>query len=199
MRRISPAPSACPPMRRRAGGASRGSAPCPTRSSPPTTATPCWPREKFAEYIDPAVQVITLVDFENDCVRTSLEVARALGDRLYGVRLDTSEKLVDQSVDSPDGALQAHRRESAAGMERARRRWTRPASPASESWCPADSRSRRSASSSGKGCRWTRTAWARRSSPARFDFTADVVLKDGEPCAKVGREFRPNPRLERVL
>ena len=33
----------------------------------------------------------------------------------------------------------------------------------------------------------------------RFDFTADVVLKDGKPCAKVGREFRPNPRLERVL
>jgi nicotinate phosphoribosyltransferase len=32
----------------------------------------------------------------------------------------------------------------------------------------------------------------------RFDFTADVVLKDGRPCAKVGREFRPNPRLERV-
>jgi nicotinate phosphoribosyltransferase len=32
----------------------------------------------------------------------------------------------------------------------------------------------------------------------RFDFTADVVLKDGKPCAKVGREFRPNPRLERV-
>ncbi|MGH7531941.1 MAG: quinolinate phosphoribosyl transferase, partial [Gemmatimonadales bacterium] len=32
----------------------------------------------------------------------------------------------------------------------------------------------------------------------RFDFTADVVLRDGKPCAKVGREYRPNPRLERV-
>jgi len=32
----------------------------------------------------------------------------------------------------------------------------------------------------------------------RFDFTADVVLRDGRPCAKVGRELRPNPRLERV-
>src|SRR6476661_8277366 len=54
--------------------------------------------EKFADYIDPAVKVMTLVDFENDCVRTSLEVARVLGDRLYGVRLDTGEMLVDQSV-----------------------------------------------------------------------------------------------------
>ena len=30
------------------------------------------------------------------------------------------------------------------------------------------------------------------------DFTADVVVVDGKPCAKVGRELRPNPRLERV-
>ena len=28
------------------------------------------------------------------------------------------------------------------------------------------------------------------------DFTADVVMNDGRPCAKVGREYRPNPRLE---
>ena len=30
------------------------------------------------------------------------------------------------------------------------------------------------------------------------DFTADVVLLDGQPCAKVGRAYAPNPRLERV-
>ena len=30
------------------------------------------------------------------------------------------------------------------------------------------------------------------------DFTADVVLLDGKPCAKVGRSYSPNPRLERV-
>ena len=32
-----------------------------------------------------------LVDFENDSVRTALEVADALGPALWGVRLDTSE------------------------------------------------------------------------------------------------------------
>jgi nicotinate phosphoribosyltransferase len=32
----------------------------------------------------------------------------------------------------------------------------------------------------------------------RYDFTADVVLLEGRPCAKAGREYRPNPRLERV-
>jgi len=30
------------------------------------------------------------------------------------------------------------------------------------------------------------------------DFTADVVRVDGVPCAKVGREERPSPRLELV-
>src|SRR6202012_5901699 len=29
-----------------------------------------------------------------------------------------------------------------------------------------------------------------------FDFTADVVELDGRPAGKVGRELRPNPRLE---
>jgi len=31
------------------------------------------------------------------------------------------------------------------------------------------------------------------------DFTADVVLLEGRPAAKVGRWFRPNPRLELVV
>src|SRR5262249_59993512 len=30
------------------------------------------------------------------------------------------------------------------------------------------------------------------------DFTADVVMVDGRPRAKAGRELRPNPRLEPV-
>jgi nicotinate phosphoribosyltransferase len=32
----------------------------------------------------------------------------------------------------------------------------------------------------------------------RYDFTADAVRLNGEPLAKVGREYRPNPRLEKV-
>jgi nicotinate phosphoribosyltransferase len=30
------------------------------------------------------------------------------------------------------------------------------------------------------------------------DFTADIVIVDGQPCAKTGRRYSPNPRLERV-
>ena len=53
---------------------------------------------KFAEHIPESVRVVTLVDFDNDCVGASLACARALGPRLYGVRLDTSETMVDKSV-----------------------------------------------------------------------------------------------------
>jgi nicotinate phosphoribosyltransferase len=31
------------------------------------------------------------------------------------------------------------------------------------------------------------------------DFTADVVRVENRDCAKAGRRFRPNPRLEKVL
>src|SRR5204863_7820874 len=54
--------------------------------------------ERFSEWAPPDLNVVVLVDFENDSVRTSLEVARALGPRLWGVRLDTSETLVDRSL-----------------------------------------------------------------------------------------------------
>src|SRR5205814_1616330 len=44
--------------------------------------------KKFAELMPDGVRLVTLVDFENDCVGASLRVARALGGRLYGVRLE---------------------------------------------------------------------------------------------------------------
>src|SRR4029079_13933931 len=53
---------------------------------------------RFAEHADPDMNITVLVDFENDSVKTALEVARALGPRLWGVRLDTSGQLVDRSL-----------------------------------------------------------------------------------------------------
>jgi Nicotinic acid phosphoribosyltransferase len=54
--------------------------------------------QKFAVWASPDMNVTVLVDFENDSVNTALAVADALGDRLWGVRLDTSESLVDRSL-----------------------------------------------------------------------------------------------------
>src|SRR5205809_5286 len=53
---------------------------------------------KFAEWAPDDLNVTVLVDFENHSVETALDVARALGPRLWGVRLDTSESLVDRSL-----------------------------------------------------------------------------------------------------
>lgn len=152
---------------------------------------------KFAEYIPSSVQVMTLADYENDCVRTSLECARALGDRLYGVRLDTSEMLVDRSLwghmgrSKPTGVNPQLVRNVREALDREGFRqvkiivsggFTVEKIEEFESLgVPVDAYGVGSSLFQG-----------------RFDFTADVVLRDGKPCAKVGREYRPNPRLERV-
>jgi nicotinate phosphoribosyltransferase len=152
---------------------------------------------KFAEQSDPSIRLITLVDFDNDCVGTSLAVARELGERLYGVRLDTSETLVDKSVIPQMGTFKP------TGVNPQLVRNVRSALDAEgyrhvkivvsggftvekirqfeEQNIPVDAYGVGSSLFQG-----------------RFDFTADVVMLEGKPCAKVGRSYRPNPRLERV-
>ena len=152
---------------------------------------------KFAEFIDPDVQIITLVDYDNDCVTTSLDVARALGDRLWGVRIDTSENLVDTSIIPMMGAFRptgvnpqlvwnvrnaldsegfGHVKIVVSGgftVEKIR--------GFEEQLVPVDAYGVGSSLFGG-----------------RFDFTADIVLVEGKPEGKVGRDYRPNKRLEKV-
>jgi len=152
---------------------------------------------KFAEYLGPNVRLVTLVDFENDCVRTSLEVAEALGPRLYGVRLDTSEMLVDKSLWHQMGRVKP------TGVN-PQLVWNVRTALDSHGFSQV-----KIVVSGGFTLRKIREferlgvpvdAYGVGSSlfAGRFDFTADVVLVNGKPCAKVGREYRPNPRLERV-
>ena len=152
---------------------------------------------KFAERIGPEVKLISLVDFENDCVRTSLEVARAMGNRLYGVRLDTSEMLVDQSLwdqmgdfkpigVNPQLVWNVRRALDREGFRDVRivvsgGFTVEKIRDFEQQKVPVDGYGVGSSLFQG-----------------RFDFTADVVLLEGKPCAKVGREYRPNPRLEKV-
>ncbi|HLS47485.1 MAG TPA: hypothetical protein VK012_03140 [Gemmatimonadales bacterium] len=152
---------------------------------------------KFAEHVEPGIRLVTLVDFENDCVRTSLEAARALGDKLYGVRLDTSEMLVDRSVIpqmgrfrptgvNPQLVWNVRRALDAEGFNAVRiivsgGFTVEKIRTFEQAGVPVDAYGVGSSLFGG-----------------RFDFTADVVRMNGRPSAKVGREFRPNPRLERV-
>jgi nicotinate phosphoribosyltransferase len=152
---------------------------------------------KFVERLPETRRLITLVDFDNDCVGTSLKVARALGERLYAVRLDTSETLVDQSVIPEMGTFKptgvnpqlvwnVRRALDREGFHHVRivvsggftvekiREFEGQAVPVDMY---------------GVGSSLFR---------GRFDFTADVVRVEGKPCGKVGRSFSPNIRLERV-
>jgi nicotinate phosphoribosyltransferase len=152
---------------------------------------------KFADRIGPEVRLISLVDFENDCVRMSVEVARALGDRLYGVRLDTSEMLVDRSLWDQMGTFKP------TGVNpqlvwNVRRALDQAGFPGVKIVVSGGftvekirdfERERVPVDGYGVGSSLFQ---------GRFDFTADVVLVDGKPRAKVGREYRPNPRLEKV-
>jgi nicotinate phosphoribosyltransferase len=152
---------------------------------------------RFAEWSPEDLNVTVLVDFENNSVETALEVARALGPKLWGVRLDTSETLVDHSLwdemgdFKPTGVNERLVRKvrdalDADGFERIKivvsggfdvakiRRFEADGVPVD---------------AYGVGSSLIRGA---------NDFTADVVLTDGRPSAKVGRRYRPNPRLELV-
>jgi nicotinate phosphoribosyltransferase len=138
-----------------------------------------------------------LVDFQNDSVPTSLEVAEALGERLWGVRLDTSNTLVDRSLlgamgrfdprgVNPELVRRVREALDREGHQRVRivvsggfdapriRRFE-------EDGVPVDAY--------GVGSSLIR---------GENDFTADVVMVDGNPCAKVGRQHAPNPRMELV-
>ncbi len=152
---------------------------------------------KFAEHSDPSIRLITLVDFDNDCVGTSLAVAKLLGDRLYGVRLDTSETLVDKSVIPQMGTFKP------TGVN------PQMVSNVRHALDAAGYRDVKIIVSGGFTVEKIRQfeeqnipvdAYGVGSSlfQGRFDFTADVVMLEGKPCAKVGRAYRPNSRLERV-
>jgi nicotinate phosphoribosyltransferase len=152
---------------------------------------------KFAEWAPEDFNVVVLVDFENDSVRTALDVAHALGPRLWGVRLDTSESLVDRSLwelmgdFKPTGVnarLVWNVREALdrEGFENVK-------IVASGGFTPEKieefEREGVPVDSYGVGSSLIRGS---------NDFTGDIVLTDGKPSAKVGRRHRPNPRLELV-
>ncbi len=150
----------------------------------------------FATRFAGHTNVTVLVDFDNASLSTAVAVADALGEELWGVRLDTSERLVDETLaDLGDGAKRGVSVELArrvrAGLDDAGHGHVRIVvsggfdaqriAAFEEAGAPVDAY--------GVGSSLLR---------GQNDFTADVVRVDGKPCAKVGREERPNPRLQAV-
>jgi nicotinate phosphoribosyltransferase len=150
----------------------------------------------FADRYKDTINVTVLVDFENDSARTAVEVADALGPDLWGVRLDTSESLVDLALadlgdDAPRGVnVELARRVRSALDDAGHSRVKIVASGGfdstkiqhfEEQGAPVDAY--------GVGSSLLR---------GQNDFTADIVRVDGDPVSKIGRTERPNPRLTRV-
>jgi len=151
----------------------------------------------FADRYHAEMNVTVLVDFVNDSVQTALEVASALGPKLWGVRLDTSEQLVDRSLFEEMGGF------TPTGVNRRLVEKVRGALDG------AGFDEVKIVASGGFTAERIREfealgvpvdAYGVGSSLIRGnnDFTADVVLLDGRPCAKTGRWFSPNPRLQLV-
>jgi nicotinate phosphoribosyltransferase len=153
--------------------------------------------QKFSDWAAGDMNVTVLVDFDNDSVRTALKVADALGDRLWGVRLDTSESLGDRSLLDEMGDFRptgvnerlvwkVREALDASGHQRVRivvsggftiekiERFERAGVPVD---------------AYGVGSSLIRGS---------NDFTGDIVITDGKPSAKFGRHYRPSDRLEPV-
>jgi nicotinate phosphoribosyltransferase len=150
---------------------------------------------KFADRFASEMNVTVLVDFANDSVTTALEVAEALGPDLWGVRLDTSDRLVDEGL-RRTGVEET-------GVNAPLVRLVREELDAN------GHQDVRIVVSGGFTAERIRSfeahgvpvdAYGVGSSLIRGsnDFTADIVMVEGRPAGKVGRVLRPNSRLSRV-
>lgn len=151
----------------------------------------------FDRVIDPAVNRVALVDYDNDCVATSLAVARAMGGKLWGVRLDTSDTIVDASVIPQMGTFRP------TGVcpqlvENVRRALDEAGYANVKIMVSGGFNADRIAEFEAARVPVDIYAVGASLLAESVNFTADIVMVDGKPCAKAGRSVRPNPRLEPV-
>jgi len=149
----------------------------------------------FDKYMPADIQRVVLVDFQNDCIGTSLEVAEALGERLWGVRFDTAEDVRDISVrgrgkDSygvcPELVFKARKALDKRGFGHVR---IVVSSGFNEEKIKKFIRLKVPFDAVGVGSALLRE---------KVDFTADIVKVSGKPCVKIGRKYNPNLRLKPV-
>jgi nicotinate phosphoribosyltransferase len=154
---------------------------------------------EFAEQYSREMNVTVLVDFDNDSVQTALAVARALGPRLWGVRLDTSEDLIDRSLVGEHAAPTRERRGVTPELVRlVRARLDEAGFPDVRIVVSGGFDDQRIARFEAEGAPVDAYGVGSALLRGRIDFTADVVIVDGRPAAKAGRGEWPNARLQPV-
>ena len=145
----------------------------------------------------PETNLVALVDFHNDCVKTAVECAEALEGKLWGVRLDTSEKMVDRSIFNsmgnfkPTGVIPELVCMTREALDK--KGFSNVKIVVSGGFTPEKIREfadkKVPVDSYGIGSYLLQ---------GNYDYTADIVTVDGRPCAKKGRCFNPNSRLEKI-
>ena len=147
----------------------------------------------------PNEKVTALIDYHNNVVRDSLILARHLGEKLNGVRIDTSKALVDHYFDDKDtSGFDPHGvcKELVFALRKALDdegfnyvRITVSSSFSAEKieeWV----KEKVPVSMYGVGTYFVNNTTC--------GFTGDLVMRDGKPQAKEGRANYPNPRLKKV-
>ncbi len=151
----------------------------------------------FDKYVAADIARIALVDFDNDCVHTSLAVARKLGRKLQAVRLDTSGSMVDKCLWDQIGMF------NPTGVCRELVCKVRQALDAEgfnhvKIVVSGGFDAKRIAAFEAAGTPVDTYAVGSSFFDGNINFTADIVAVDGRDCAKAGRRRLPNPRLELV-
>lgn len=145
----------------------------------------------------PGVPLIALVDFDNDSVATSLACAKEFGERLWGVRLDTSGTMVDRALWSEMGDF-APTGVNRRLVEKVRQALDDGGFGHVRVIVSGGFTAERIAAFEATGVPVDSYAVGSSLLKGSADYTADVVLREGRPCAKVGRVHRPSARLQPV-
>ncbi len=146
----------------------------------------------------PETNLVALVDFDNDCIGTSLECARALGSRLWGVRFDTSEMLVDKSIIPRMGTF----RPTGVGPElvfMAREALDREGFQHVKIIVSGGFDAERISQFEAQKVPVDAYGVGSSLMQGSNDFTADIVRVNKKDLAKVGRRFITNPRMKKIL
>lgn len=147
----------------------------------------------------PNEKVTALIDYHNNVVRDSLILARHLGDKLNGVRIDTSKALIDHYFDDkdtsgfdPHGVCKQLVFALRKALDDEGFNYVKITVSSSfsaekiEEWV----KEKVPVSMYGVGTYFVNNTTC--------GFTGDLVMRDGKPQAKEGRANYPNPRLKKV-
>lgn len=147
----------------------------------------------------PNEKVTALIDYNNNVVRDALILAKHLGEKLNGVRVDTSKSLIDHYFDDkdtsgfdPHGVCKELIFALRKALDDAGFNFVKITVSSSfsaekiEEWV----KEKVPVSMYGVGTYFVNNATC--------GFTGDLVERDGKPQAKEGRANYPNPRLKKV-